>query len=74
MQRPQYDRCDIQLKLSITFVGYWLCVRTCVAEHQSEEHIVLVLEYVSGGELFDYIVDNGRMAEVGGWAYSRCVR
>lgn len=33
------------------------------AEHQDEDNIVLVLEYVSGGELFDYIVDNGRMAE-----------
>lgn len=33
-------------------------------EHQSEEHIVLALEYVKGGELFDYIVDNGPMPEV----------
>ena len=35
-----------------------------IDEHQDEEHIVLVLEYVSGGELFDYIIDNGRMEEV----------
>ena len=33
-------------------------------EHESEEFIVLVLEYVSGGELFDHIVDNGPMPEV----------
>lgn len=30
---------------------------------ETAEHIYLVMEYASGGELFDYIVRKGRLAE-----------
>ena len=31
--------------------------------HETDEHLYFVMEYINGGELYDYIVENGRLAE-----------
>eukprot|EP00750_Incisomonas_marina_P020956 INCI4118.2.p1 GENE.INCI4118.2~~INCI4118.2.p1 ORF type:complete len:445 (+),score=88.84 INCI4118.2:496-1830(+) len=58
-QRPEARTAEVDLLKQIRHEN----VVAFIDEHQDEEHIVLVLEYVSGGELFDYIIDNGRMEE-----------
>ena len=58
--RPEARTAEVDLLKQIRHDN----VVAFMGEHHSEEHIVLVLEYVSGGELFDHICDNGRMTEV----------
>lgn len=60
-QRNIYFEAELVLQLCLTHINLLLC---CVCRYQvisTPTDIFMVMEYVSGGELFDYICKNGKV-------------